>query len=66
MGVEVRWAKGSGAMMFYFDGEDSGTYSFSSETGGQGKDRFVFDNELSNTGRFIRADGREMRVKKVK
>lgn len=66
MAFEVRWAKGSGAMMFFFDGKDSGKYSFSSEDTGKGKDTFVFDNESSNTGKFVRADGKEMPVKKIK
>jgi hypothetical protein len=66
MAFELRWAKGSGVMMFFFEGKDSGKYRFSSEDTGKGKDTFVFDNESSNTGTFIRADGKEMPVRRIK
>jgi hypothetical protein len=66
MGFEIRWAKGSGVMMFYFDGKNSGKYSFSAEDKGKGKDMFVFDDEFSKTGKFIRADGKELPVNKIK
>lgn len=65
MNFEIQWAKGSGTMLYYFDGKASGKYSFSSEDTGRGKDTFIFDNEFSNTGKFIRADGKEMAVKKI-
>ncbi|HSK73536.1 MAG TPA: DUF3828 domain-containing protein [Pyrinomonadaceae bacterium] len=66
MAFELRWAKGSGVMMFFFEGKDAGKYRFSSEDTGKGKDTFVFDNESSNAGKFIRADCKEMPVRKIK
>ncbi|MDQ3801665.1 MAG: YbjP/YqhG family protein [Acidobacteriota bacterium] len=68
MAFEIKWAKGSGTMIFFFDGDASqGRYSYSSENTGKGSDRFVFDDESLTTGTFIRgSDGREMRVSKVK
>ena len=66
MAFEVRWAKGSGAMMFFFEGDESaGRYIYASEDSPRGQDRFVFDDETFTTGTFIRADGTEMPVKKV-
>jgi hypothetical protein len=68
MAFEIKWAKGSGTMIFYFDGEPSmGRYVYTSEpTSRGGTDKFVFDDETLTTGTFVRADGREMPVSKVK
>jgi hypothetical protein len=67
MAFEVKWARGSGTMMFFFDGDESaGRYSYSSEDTGEGRDTFIFDDDRFETGRFVRADGREMAVRKIK
>lgn len=67
MAFEVRWAKGSGAMIFVFDGDaTAGKYTYSSEDGGKGRDTFVFDDDTFTNGKFIRADGREMTISKVR
>ncbi len=65
-GFELRWTKGAGAMTFYFQGNEDGKYVFSSEDNGKGQDKFIFDDESLNTGKFVRADAKEMPVKKVK
>ena len=54
-------------MIFVFDGDaGTGNYTYSSEDGGKGKDTFIFDDDTFTTGKFIRADGREFPVSKVK
>jgi hypothetical protein len=65
MAFEIRWAKGSGTMTFFYD-ETAGKYSYSSEDTGKGRDKFIFDDDTFTTGRFVRADGKEMPVSKVK
>lgn len=67
MAFEIKWAKGSGTMIFFFDGDASaGRYSYSTEKNGKGRDTFVFDDTSFETGKFIRADGKEMPVQKIK
>jgi len=63
MAYEIKWAKGSGTMIFF---SDTAANSFVSEDTSKGADRFVFDDESLTTGKFIRADGKEMPVSKVK
>jgi hypothetical protein len=61
MAFELKWAKGSGTIIFYYTGE--GVLEYSSEETG---DKFVFDDDTFTTGKFIRgSDGKEMRVKKM-
>jgi hypothetical protein len=66
MAFELKWSKGSGTMIFFYDSDAAGGLTYTSEDGGKGKDKFVFDDETLSTGRFIRADGKEMSVKKIK
>jgi hypothetical protein len=61
MGFEVRWAKGTGAMIFF--GEEG--HRFVSEDAGKGSDSFVFDDDTLNSGTFIRADGKQTPVKRL-
>ena len=61
-GFEVRWAKGSGVMLFFYAGR--GVLEYSSEDKGNGADTFIFDDPSLTTGKFIRADGVEMPVRK--
>ncbi|HEX9959642.1 MAG TPA: DUF3828 domain-containing protein [Pyrinomonadaceae bacterium] len=65
MAFEIKWAKGSGTMLFFYD-ETAGERGYSSEDKGRGRDKFIFDDDTLTTGRFVRADGREMPVSKVK
>jgi hypothetical protein len=65
MAFEIKWAKGSGTMLFFYD-ETAGKNAYSSEDTGKGRDRFVFDDDSLTTGKFIRADGKQMPVSKVK
>lgn len=62
MAYEVRWAKGSGAMIFF--GEEGNR--FVSEESGAGQDAFVFDDESLDRGTFIRADGKQAAVRRLK
>lgn len=67
MAFEVRWAKGRGAMPFFFDSTTpEGQPIFVSEDSGKGTDKFIFDDNRFNSGKFIRADGRTFAVERVK
>jgi hypothetical protein len=61
MAFEVRWAKGSGVEMFFFQ---EGT-TFESSPGKGATNAFVFDDENYNSGTFYRADGKEFPVRRV-
>lgn len=66
MAYEIKWAKGTGTMIFFGEDERSFVSDDAGSRGG-GRDRFVFDDESLTTGKFIRgSDGREMPVSKVK
>lgn len=62
MAYEVRWAKGSGSMLFFSEEATR----FVSEDTGKGKDAFVFDNESLDAGKFVRADGKESPIRRIK
>lgn len=65
MAFEVRWAKGSGVEMFFAN--DGGDLSFSSESKDGGlQNTFAFEDEDYNVGTFMRADGKEFPVRKIK
>ena len=67
MAFEVTWAKGIGSMIFFFDYRTpEGKLIFVSEDEGKGEDKFIFDNDNYDSGKFIRADGKEFGVKKIK
>jgi hypothetical protein len=67
MAFEVRWAKGKGVMRFFFDKTTAdGKAVFISEDSGKGTDKFVFDDNRYNSGRFLRADGRTFAVERVR
>lgn len=58
MAFELRWARGDGVIMFFFDSDSRfGPYSFVSEPRPDGLDRFIFDDRRLSTGTFIRSDG---------
>jgi hypothetical protein len=66
MAFEVRWLRGRGAMMFFFDGDSPfGPYSYVSERKPTGFDRFVFSDRRLVAGVFIRSDGARFPVVKV-
>lgn len=65
MAFEVRWAKGSGKEMFFFKDNIDGQPVFSSDSDPAKENRFVFDDENYNRGKFIRADGKELSVKRA-
>jgi hypothetical protein len=67
MAFEVRWAKGRGVMRFFFDRTTpDGKAVFVSEDSGQGTDKFVFDDNRYNSGKFFRADGKVFAVERVR
>lgn len=66
MAFEVRWTKGKGVMVFFFDRETpEGGYVYVSEEKAAGRDRFEFDNERLVSGKFIRSDGEVLLVRKI-
>ena len=67
MAFEVKWRKGRGVMNFFFDKTTpDGKSIFVSDDFGKGRDKFIFDNNLYNTGIFIRADGKIFKVERFK
>jgi hypothetical protein len=61
MAFEVKWAKGTGAEMFYY--KDGNTFESNND---EGTNQFVFDDENYNTGTFYRADGKTFPIKRAK
>ncbi len=67
MAFELKWAKGMGVMLFFYDKTmPDGKVIFVSESLAKGRDQFVFDNERYDTGTFIRADGKTFAVERSK
>lgn len=67
MAFEVKWQKGQGVMHFFFDKTTSdGKSIFVSEDLGKGRDKFIFDDNFYNSGMFIRADGKEFAVERLR
>lgn len=53
-------------MYFFFDETSStGKVTYVSEPKKSGKDRFEFDSDEHNSGRFVRSDGRVFLVKRM-
>ena len=65
MAFEVRWAKGSGVEMFFFESRDNDRYIFASHPEKGKANVFAFDDENYNTGTFYRADGKEFPIKRA-
>ena len=65
MAFELRWARGKGVMRFFYNGTSAeGKPEFVSEDRHRGRDRFIFDDDGYSSGRFIRADGVTMKVRR--
>ncbi len=65
MAFEIRWAKGKGSMVFFYEsGSRFGDHAYVSEEKPDGFDRFVFSDERLASGVFIRSDGVRYPVKK--
>jgi len=65
MAFEVRWAKGTGSMVFFYEPDSRfGDHTYISEEKPDGFDRFVFADERLASGVFIRSDGVRYPVKK--
>lgn len=66
MAFEVRWRRGVGHMMFFYEpGAAAGRRVFVSEDKPDGRDRFEFDDAGLNRGRFVRADGKVYPVRRL-
>ena len=61
MAFEVRWAKGSGVEMFFAHGDNG----FKSDPSKGEPNRFVFDDDKYNSGKFFRGDGKTFPVKRI-
>lgn len=66
MAFEVRWEKGSGVEMFFFESRDNDKYIFASRPEKGKANVFAFDDENYDTGTFYRADEKEFTVKRLK
>ena len=65
MAFELRWSRGKGVMRFFYGGTSAeGKPVFISEDRPGGRDRFIFDDERYDSGRFIRADGVSLNVRR--
>ena len=64
MAFEVKWDKGKGSMVFFFEGiTPEGRYIFvSKDSGKDGHDKFIFDTNQYDAGVFVRRDGKEFLV----
>lgn len=65
MAFEVRWAKGSGAEMFFYENRENDQYVYFSEDNGKGVNIFTL-NDAYDAGTFIRNDGKRFAVRKIK
>ena len=66
MAFELRWARGKGVQIFFFEGQSKeGKYTYATDSQSKTQDRFVFDPENFSSGIFIRADGKEFPVKRA-
>ena len=67
MAFEVKWQKGQGVMQFFFDKTTpDGKSVFVSEKFGKGRDKFIFNDNTYDSGKFIRADGRVFTVERLR
>jgi hypothetical protein len=67
MAFEIRWARGRGAMHFFFEqATPKGESVFVSEDLDHGVDRFIFEDSRYRSGKFIRADGKVFTVKRLR
>jgi hypothetical protein len=66
MAFEVRWAKGKGSMVFFYESDSRfGDHTYISEEKPDGFDRFAFSDERLASGVFIRSDGVRYPVEKI-
>ncbi len=65
MAFEVKWEKGRGAEMFFFQDRADDKIIFASDPKTGKANVFSFDDESYNTGIFYRADGKEFPVKRA-
>lgn len=63
MAFEVRWAKGSGVVMFFY--KDGNTFESEEDRSG-GRNEFRFDDANYNSGMFVRTDGTTFTVKRAR
>lgn len=66
MAFEIKWEKGKGVEMFFFQDRANDKYIFASDPPKGKANVFSFDDENFNTGIFYRADGREFPISRIK
>jgi hypothetical protein len=65
MAFEVYWTKGSGVETFFSNDGDNNSFSSEAKEGGF-ENTFAFDDDNYDKGKFMRADGKEFAVKRIK
>jgi hypothetical protein len=66
MAFEVKWEKGTGTEMFFWEGRANDRFIFASDPPKGKANSFAFDDENYNSGTFYRADGKEFPIKRLK
>ena len=66
MAFEVKWEKGTGTEIFFFEDRANDKYIFASNPDKGKANVFAFDDENYNTGTFYRGDGKEFAVSRIK
>ena len=65
MAFEVKWAKGKGSEIFFYEERTNGTFAFASDPKTGKPNVFSFDDENYTTGTFYRADGKQFPIRRV-
>jgi hypothetical protein len=67
MAFAVRWGRQPGTEIFFFDNDTpSSAPVFVSQNKGKGVNKFLFDNDRYESGKFVYADGRALTVARIK
>ena len=66
MAFEVKWEKGTGTEIFFFEDRADDKYIFASDPDKGKANVFAFDDENYNSGTFYRADGKEFVIKRLR
>ena len=66
MAFEVKWAKGGGSEIFFYEERTNGTFAFATDPKTGKPNVFSFDDENYDTGTFYRADGKQFPLRRVR
>ncbi len=66
MAFEVKWAKGGGSEIYFYEERTNGTFAFASDPKTGKPNVFSFEDENYDTGTFYRADGKQFPVRRVR